>query len=877
MTIGFNKKKLLGHFRIDLEKSRWSFSGDTALLTPASEFSGFESGCLDDLLALVWPDDYGRTRAFLTSAMTEGTAEKTCKMDLRLKLPDSNYYLPCILEGYFTCRSHGKKTRFFGSLCSVDPMDGLDQILNFSADMLALLDAECRFLKLNNAYAGMFKKTPQDLIGKTISEAFSHDPGHYHSIIEPILQDCLQNRPTHFRQWVSVPEFGDMFLDISYSPVLGEEGEVQAIAIVCRDNTEIMHSLEALKESENILNRAEKIAKLGGWSYNVASQEMLWTDEMYEIHGVDKSFVPTNEILKKQFSKEDWEILANNLNLNLLGKQTDTTAALTTPDGTRKWVRSLAFPIIGDDGKILEIQGVLQDVTVSITYEKELETQKIMYETLAETSNDVIARYDINGRHTYINSAVEAYSGITQEQFIGKTNREAGSPENVCEFWETMMARTISSGEPTSDVFTFRDPEGNAKIFECQLFPEFSKNGSLEYLVSTSRDITERIKAEEELQKLAKLNSLGLLAGGIAHDFNNILTMMFGNVSLAKSNMNESDPGYLNLERAEEAFARASRLTNQLLTFAKGGSPIKKHIKLKTLIEEVAKFDMSGSNVKLELRIADDLWDTYADQGQLEQVFTNLVINAVQAMPDGGLLQINATNINVPENNFSNLQAGSHVMIEIEDTGEGIPNDRMDHIFDPYYSTKEKGSGLGLATVYSVITKHNGRIQVDSQVGRGTRFSIYLPAGRMATESQEPPSEPQGLPDNSTATRRILVMDDEKMIRDVAASILRKKGYLVDLAENGDQAIGIYKQSLEEGAAFDCIIMDLTIPGGIGGKDAIVEILKLNPEAKVIVSSGYSEDQVMACYSDYGFKGVLPKPFSYKSMNEVVEWVFLAD
>ena len=396
------------------------------------------------------------------------------------------------------------------------------------------------------------------------------------------------------------------------------------------------------------------------------------------------------------------------------------------------------------------------------------------------------------------------------------------------------------------------------------------KSGNVVEIKGAIQDITKLKRAEEELQKMEKLNSLGILAGGIAHDFNNILTILFGNISLAKNQLPEGHIGLDHLENAEEAFQRASRLTNQLLTFAKGGNPIKKKLSLTKLIKEVASFDLTGSKVKLDFKTDKNLWMVDVDEGQMEQVFSNLIINASQSMPDGGLLHITLENITLKETG-PGLSPRNHVRATVRDEGTGISPDQLDQVFDPYFSTKQGGSGLGLATTFSIINKHHGKISVESELGKGATFTLYLPA----CESQQVPDVAQPLAKSSEKERsgKILVMDDEEMICELAKAVLGSSGYVVDVADGGEQAIGMYKQSIDEGRPYDCIIMDLTIPRGIGGKEAIGEILKINPAAKVIVSSGYADDAVMAYYTDYGFKDVLPKPFSLDTMGEVVNRV----
>jgi len=391
-------------------------------------------------------------------------------------------------------------------------------------------------------------------------------------------------------------------------------------------------------------------------------------------------------------------------------------------------------------------------------------------------------------------------------------------------------------------------------------------NSKIRGVVLVFRDVTEKQRTEKELLKTKRLESIGLLAGGIAHDFNNILTGIFGNIELAKLNIPEKHPAYTFLDTAYCALEKATHLTKQLLTFAKGGDPILEAVNLKSVVQSTVDFNLSGSNVKAEFDLSDDLWQIKADKGQMSQVIANLIINAKEAMPEGGLLYIKAENI---ENPLLALK-GFFVKLTIKDSGIGIPKEFLEKIFDPYFSTKQAGSGLGLSTVHSIVVKHNGYISVNSIIGTGTTFTIYIPTEKHLCKYMVTTHKSYGQNSNSTSAH-ILIMDDEVMVRSVIEAMLDSCGYKVDFATDGKDAIEKYIAADKSGQPFDIVIMDLTIPGGMGGEETIKKLLLINPDAKVIVASGYSTDSIMANYNRYGFKGRIVKPFQLDELrNELI-------
>lgn len=381
-------------------------------------------------------------------------------------------------------------------------------------------------------------------------------------------------------------------------------------------------------------------------------------------------------------------------------------------------------------------------------------------------------------------------------------------------------------------------------------------------------DISESKSLEEERLKVIKLESIGILAGGIAHDFNNILAAILGNVEIASHRVEKDTKTFTLLSDAQKATRRAAKLTQQLLTFSKGGEPIKKTTSLSQLVKDSAGFVLHGSQVSCEYDFPDNLWLVDADSGQLGQVIQNITLNATHSMLEGGKLIISGKNIeHESSETLLNIPDGNFVCISIQDTGFGIPVEIQDKIFDPYYTTKQEGSGLGLAICHSIITKHDGHIAVKSTPGKGTTFFIYLPAvistDIIVNKEQRSKSE--------VKVAKIMVMDDDEMIRNVAQAQLSILGHEAVLVMDGEEAIKTFQELQDSNMPVDLVIMDLTIPGGMGGQEAAKRLLKVYPEARIIVSSGYSNDPVMANYREHGFCAAIAKPFDLDELRKGVE------
>jgi signal transduction histidine kinase/CheY-like chemotaxis protein len=382
-------------------------------------------------------------------------------------------------------------------------------------------------------------------------------------------------------------------------------------------------------------------------------------------------------------------------------------------------------------------------------------------------------------------------------------------------------------------------------------------------------EITQREQAEEELLRARKLESLGVLAGGIAHDFNNFLTVVQGNIEVAKVHLTPGEAAREFLDQAASACQRAKFLSSQLLTFAKGGAPVRRVASTAQLVTDAVLLARSGSSIAIELQLADSLWSAEVDSGQIGQVLHNILINAREAMSGGGTIEVRAENILLQNGSG---EAPPHVRVSIRDQGHGIAPEVLRRIFDPYFTTKPGGSGLGLATAYAIVVKHGGHLSVESTPGAGTVFTVDLPASLEAPLATLPTNLPM-----QTGTERLLVMDDDEALRDLSKAVLSTLGYEVQTAGDGAEAVDLYKKTKAAGKGFDAVLLDLTVTGGIGGLEAAAMLKQLDPYARLIVSSGYSDAPVMSRFAEYGFDAVILKPWTVREMSEVLRKVLVAD
>ena len=522
--------------------------------------------------------------------------------------------------------------------------------------------------------------------------------------------------------------------------------------------------------------------------------------------------------------------------------------------------------------------------------EEALKASEANYRTIFDSANDAIFIHDLDtGQILDVNRKMCEVYGYTSEETrhidVG-TISEGTSPYSQKEAMEWIQ----KAAEGFPQIFEWKCKRKTGEIFWVEVNLKRITIGNEDRLLAIVRDTNERkrneeqrIKLQGQLQQVQKIEALGILAGGIAHDLNNLLAAILGNIELSMLNAEPGSKRDENLSEAKKASIQAKDLARRFVTFSSGGDPHKKIASMVEIVRNSTTLSLSGSNVKTEFFVPDDLWPVQFDEGQIKQVVGNLAMNAREAMPEGGVLTVTGKNVMLHSGDISNLSEGKYVRVSIEDKGVGIPEGLLDKIFDPYFSTKEmgaqKGMGLGLSICYSIILKHGGHMGVKSKTGVGTNVFFYLPASDSPIHNGEPSSisDPDRAETNSvspvphSAIRRILVMDDEEMIRDLMGQILARAGYDTAFARDGAEAIDLYKKAMESGQPFDLVFLDLTIKGGMGGMEAVKQLLEIDPHTRAVISTGYFNDPVLARHKEYGFLSAMTKPFTMKEVYRTIE------
>ncbi len=515
------------------------------------------------------------------------------------------------------------------------------------------------------------------------------------------------------------------------------------------------------------------------------------------------------------------------------------------------------------------VMSIVRDITSRTVVEKALVESEKKLRDIATHMGEGLYVLDAEGHITFMNTAAEQLLGWSMADLEGKNAhsivhhcRQDGVPLALS---DCPIRKVIESGQQftsSEEVFVRKD----GAVFPVSIIASpIIEDGRIVASVATFRDITEMKRMQRELAKIQKLESVGTLAGGIAHDFNNLLQAILGHISLAKLYTDPSGTAYQQLTRAEDASEQARELSFRLLTFAKGGEPFRKVASMADLLRQTVELSLSGSNVAAVFIIPDDLRLVRIDEGQMRQVISNLSVNALEAMPNGGVLTVAAENAVLDGKEGLPVRTGDYLHISFSDTGCGIPSKQISLIFDPYFTTKmmgsEKGMGLGLSICHSVISKHEGLITVESGLGKGSTFHVYLPAVHESEQAAKPAA---------ASRRRILFMDDDARVREIVAQMVDFLGYDVELVEKGEDAVEAYQKAKDAGKDFAAVFLDVTVQGGMGGELAMRRLLELDPSVKGVISSGYVDAPIMTDYNSYGFSGAIPKPYRIEDLRNLL-------
>ena len=865
------------------------FDIDTRGIITLLEGKGFtsESGPTNSMVGKPIEEllkDYPEVREYYRRAMT-GESFSTI-----MRTPDNNVYE---LHGSPVLDDEGKVKNITGLALDITSQTQIREKLRQSEQRFIKVFnsapmpiAICRvtdgtFLDVNKAFTDFCGYTEQELVDRSIFQLLEDIPD-YRNTPEGIklAEAFLSTRNLEVTIRNNQQERLDLLVSAEQVDFDGEK----CFIATCLDVTKQKKIEEAKRETEERLHAILYNSPVFIFAKDREGRYLMFNrycEQYSNLLAKDVIGKTTYEVFDDDHEKADSFVRVDQEVL-LKGKSI-VVEDETTQDGKTYYDITTKFPMFDSKGQVYAVGGISIDITDRKEAGKALAAEKEQLAVTLSSIADGVITTNTDGKILLINRVAQEITGWTQqaaqhellEQVFKLLDPRTLQPVSnpVCK----VLANGILP-EVASPSYLLLARDGSEHPIEVSTAPIYDEQGRSSGSVLVFRDISEKLKMIEEHQKVARLESLGLLAGGIAHDFNNLLTAIVGSISVARAYGNR--PGMeskldQSLERAEKACMQSKSLTQQLLTFARGGAPIKQKASLIELVHESADFVLQGSEIQRRYELSSDLWLVEVDPSQLSQVIQNLVLNAVQAMPDGGNLTLLAENLEAdhPDLKGLSLLEEPYVRVTFQDTGTGILAENLTRIFDPYYTTKETGSGLGLAICYSVIRNHQGHIQVQSILGQGTTFSIYLPALETAQLII-----PVKLPDYKPVKvdhqkNRVLVMEDDLAIRNLLVDILDLLDYEVETSINGEEALQFYEEAITAKRPFTVVIMDLTIPGGMGGREAIQKLKERHPKAKAIVSSGYANDLALADYQEIGFNGLISKPYRVKDLAAILEKV----
>lgn len=724
---------------------------------------------------------------------------------------------------------------------------------------------------INQRFTEVSGYSREEAIGKTSLELHLYDnPADRDKVVSIVSQ--LSSGLSENAEIVYQTKEGRKIIGIMSSQLISLDG-VAHIYSTIRDNSNIKNIEEDLRKSEERFRTFIEQSVDGFMLVDENGIVLEWNQANERIVGITRKEIvgrPWIEIMQALLMPERRtpEIIAalkaraeEMLRTGTIPfhKQTQE-ARIMTRDGRSVVIQQTIFSIATPAG--FRLGSINRDITESKNYEAAIVQSEQKYRDLANALPLAIYEMDLSGLITYANLRALEWFGYSEEEVVNRLYALDVITESGRKQGAQNIAKVISQGVTSSSEYLAIRKDGSTFPVMVASRPIIANDKTVGVL-GTLVDLTERKQFESVVNNAQKIQALGVLAGGIAHDFNNLLTGIFGYIDLARALSKEAQIKEF-LDATMGTMNRARALTMQLLTFAKGGSPVQKITPLVPFIQETAQFALSGSNTTCTFDIVENLWPCNIDKNQIGQVFDNIVINAQQAMPNGGAIEIIARNKTIQYNEHILLTTGHYVVVSIKDRGIGIPKDVLPHIFDPFYTTKTKGHGLGLATCYSIINRHGGCIDVESQPGIGTIFHVYLPASTM------PVADDYANKSSHLGSGTIIVVDDEKVIQLTFEKMLESLGYSVVAKNDGREAIDFFVKETRKHRKFAAMIFDITIPGGLGGLESISEIRKLDAELPIFVASGYSDNSVMRDPAEFGFTDSISKPFSIEELSDML-------
>ncbi len=752
-------------------------------------------------------------------------------------------------------------------------------LVETSQDLVWQCDDEGRYTFLNPAWESVFGYSNEEMLGKKFTdfqtvEYAQRDQQEFIRLMDGNIVKGLET--------MHIGKDGRQInLLFNAKVVRDSDGRIIGTRGTAYDVTERKRSEEAVKESEFWLRESQRVAHLGSYVLDIRTGAWISSDSLDVIFGIGKDYDKSMDGWANLIHPEHREMMANYFAHEVVGKRKrfdKEYKIVRILDGEERWVQGFGELTLDGNGEPIKMFGTIQDITERRRMDDALRTSERKFRTVFDNAIVGIMVTDRKRRIIDSNAAFLRMLGYSRAELVGKTLADISDPEDD----ERNVALLNDAIVRKQDCFSMekkylrKDGSTLRGILSISLMRQGS--GGEEAMIAMFEDITERRRSEEAMLNAQKIESIGILAGGIAHDFNNLLTAIIGNISFSKMHVQPDSKVARLLTDAENACAQAKDLSYRLLTFSKGGEPLRKVLPLSKILRNAVLFSLSGSNVLPEFELPDDLPLVAVDEGQIKQVINNLVMNAREAMPAGGVLRIAGTPVMVKTGDTLPLKQGPYLKLSFSDTGVGMSADVVSRIFEPYFSTKEmgpeKGRGLGLAICYSVLRKHEGLITAASEIGKGTVFHLYLPLA--SSDNLSRLGKVPGAGAEQAAKRRILFMDDEERVRTITKAILEFLIYEVECVKDGAEAVDAYQRAASIGRPFDLVILDLTVPGGMGGLDAFNRLREADPGVRAVVSSGYAEDPVLREYGNFGFAGALAKPYDVSKLREIISAVLPA-